>query len=96
MKDQGVYMMSNGHNPGETTASDLGLVVYAEGCNPEIGEDWYENGRYICGGDDFAEFIDLGWYQYALKNKCKDFIIEMTDEHMKFRPDLMEKETFET
>jgi hypothetical protein len=34
-------------------------VAYAEGCNAEKDEFYYDNSREICGGDDFAEFIPL-------------------------------------
>ena len=89
VKDQGVYLLSNGLYAEDKTPTELGLVVYAENCNPETDKDWYDNGQYICGGDDFAEFIDLDWVQYAQSKKCEYLIIEMTDNTMILRTDLM-------
>lgn len=51
--DHGVYLMSNG-TPCDKEG-DKNHVVYAQGCNPNTDEDFYEESRYKVGGDDFAE-----------------------------------------
>ena len=90
-KDQGVYLLSNGLNEGEKPPGELGLVVYAENCNPETDKDWYDNARNICGGDDFAEFIDLDWFFYAQSENCEYMVIEITDNIIVLKTDLMKK-----
>jgi hypothetical protein len=57
--DRGVYLMSNGI-PRDLDAGGSGsYVVYAEHCNPNTDEDWYDNSRELVGGDDFAEVINI-------------------------------------
>ena len=90
VKDQGVYLMSNGTNPGEKTMSELGLVTYAKGCNPTTDEDWWSQGSYLCGGDDFCEFIELEWVQFAI-DTGHNLIIELSDTEMMLRGDLMQE-----
>lgn len=63
--DQGIYLMSNG-KPGlprdEEAAKQQASgekfvkqrVAYAEGCDPEKDDDYYENKRQLFGGDDGA------------------------------------------
>lgn len=89
VKDQGVYLLSNGLNAQDQTPNESGLVVFAESCNPNTDEDWYHNAWNICGGDDFAEFIELDWFLYAQSEHCDYVIIEMTDTTMILRDDLM-------
>lgn len=88
VKDQGVYLLSNGLNAEDKTPDESGLVVFAENCNPNTDENWYDNGRYICRGDDFAE---LDWFLYAQSENCEYLIIEMTDNSMILRTDLMKQ-----
>ncbi len=53
--DHGVYIMSvEGPKKDDGSAK---IVVYAEGCNPETDEDYYDNKRDIFGGDDGVEDI---------------------------------------
>lgn len=47
--DQGVYIMSATQPVGQRT------IIYAEGCNPEKDDDWWESSRRLVGGDDFGE-----------------------------------------
>jgi hypothetical protein len=60
VKDDGCYLMAN-TRPRQTRPGARGeevVVVYAEGL--ESGSERYEIVRDVCGGDDFAEFLDLG------------------------------------
>jgi hypothetical protein len=54
--DDGLYLLSNGdraqHEP-----------VYAEGMGP--GMETWDFIRSVVGGDDFAEFVDVGWARQA-------------------------------
>lgn len=52
VKDQGTYLMSNG------TDSNRPEVVYADGLGDGSVDQW-SHVQDICGGDDFAEFIDM-------------------------------------
>lgn len=73
VKDEGVYLISNGKpaqpNPAYTadpdnTATQL-LVCYAEGHDPHKGDTW-DADRQECGGDDFVEFIDAATVRKAM------------------------------
>lgn len=57
VKDQGVYLMSN----GKREEGEKPEVVYAEGLNPAVAEfdDWWDSASDICGGDDFVEALPL-------------------------------------
>ena len=52
--DHGVYLMSNGILAEGTKP----LVVYAEECDPNRSDDWFEVKRSTFGGDDGVDFID--------------------------------------
>lgn len=52
--DHGVYLCSNGKLPDGARP----LVVYAEECNPDTCDDWFEVKRRTFGGDDGVEFLD--------------------------------------
>lgn len=52
--DQGVYILSN----GKLADGIKPLVVYAEGCDPNKDDDWFEVKRRTFGGDDGVDFID--------------------------------------
>lgn len=57
--DRGVYLMSNGLPRDVDGVADGSHVVYAEHCNPDTDEEWYDNSRDLVGGDDFAEVINI-------------------------------------
>lgn len=46
--------MSNGKLP----ANGKPMVVYAEECDPDKNDDWFEVKRRTFGGDDGVDFID--------------------------------------
>lgn len=54
--DQGVYCMSNG-KPADIVEGDSAFCAFAEGCDPKKNEDWWEESRFLVGGDDFGETI---------------------------------------
>lgn len=58
VKDEGTYLMSNGI--GEDTRPP---VAYARGLGADA--DWDTVQEY-CGGDDFAQFIDIGDIPYLV------------------------------
>lgn len=63
--DQGVYVMSMAQPVGQRT------IVYANGCNPQNDDAWWETSRRLVGGDDFGEpFAKAGELrQYLLAAK---------------------------
>ena len=66
VKDQGVYLMSNGSPRLTLDDGKRGKVVYAKGYDPERDGDWYSRARAVLGGDDFAIFIPLEWYDLSV------------------------------
>ena len=59
--DQGIYIMSASQPVGKRT------IIYAEGCNPEKDDHWWETARRLVGGDDFGEpFATAGTMNKAL------------------------------
>lgn len=84
--DQGVYLMSNGR-PRDTGGMREGsYVVYAEGCDPNIGDfdDWYGLSRDLVGGDDFVEVLPFTNPQEFMDN-CRaynEYCIEVTADRL--------------
>ncbi len=84
--DQGVYLMSNGL-PADTAAAETGQhVVYADGCNPNIGsfDEWYDTSRELVGGDDFVEVLPFGDPQEFVTNctNYHEFCVDLTDNQL--------------
>jgi hypothetical protein len=52
--DHGIYLMSFDEKVPE---GDKRTIVYAEGCNPEKDEDFYDNKHALYGGDDGGDDI---------------------------------------
>lgn len=67
--DQGIYIMSMSQPIGQRT------IVYAEGCNPDKDDDWYDTARSLVGGDDFgkpfAKAATINDYLKSAKNGLK-------------------------
>jgi hypothetical protein len=57
--DQGVYLMSNGLPADLTGPNDHCYVVYAQDCDPNQNDDFWETSRALVGGDDFVEIIPV-------------------------------------
>lgn len=66
VKDSGAYLMAATEVPLKQENGD-NYVTYADGCNPKVDEDYYEESRRIFGGDDFAEPLPLGWMIRAVQ-----------------------------
>jgi len=85
VKDGGAYIMAATEKtlPGEKTAN---FVVYCEGCNPDVDEDYWTTQQRAFGGDDFAEGLPLEWLEIAIENAEKlgidVMIIKVTKERM--------------
>lgn len=59
VKDEGIYLMSNGSPRDNLEGQEKSYVTYADGCNPTIDDHWWETARELVGGDDFVEVIEL-------------------------------------
>ena len=85
--DSGVYLMSNGEPRLLTEDGKSNHVIYAEGCNPTIGEfdDWYNMSRELVGGDDFVEILPIvdGWLEEC--DLCETFEISVTSSLIRCR-----------
>jgi hypothetical protein len=60
--DHGVYLMANTKDGPLAKArkeGDKTFVVYANECNPDKGDDWWDIKRASFGGDDGVEFLAL-------------------------------------
>ena len=79
-KDQGIYLMTNADLTG--SASERGTVVYAQGCNPDTDEDWYENARYLFGGDDGGITFPAEWYDIAKSQRKRIFQLRLNADSM--------------
>ena len=80
VKDQGVYLMSNGEMEAGKTPTSEGLIVYANGFNPEVEPDCFGKARYHLGGDDFVEAIDLDQIEEVLNCRKEGYLmIEVTE-----------------
>ena len=98
VKDEGIYLLSNGE-PGlfleeigqnnAVCAEGLLLekvkrhfVVYAEGYNPRTDPDVWERSRAAVGGDDFVEY--LGEESYSVLQDEDEFLsITVTKDHLR-------------
>jgi hypothetical protein len=82
--DQGVYLMSN---ICSTEKSKSKLIAYAQDCNPDQDDDWYENKVYLFGGDDGVLDIPISWMELNLKEKPKArlFRIGITDDSIQLK-----------
>ena len=68
--DDGVYLMSSAiMAKGQKTAN----LIYAEGCNPNIDEDYYSTASTCVGGDDFADALPLDLFDHVLSSEKKTF-----------------------
>lgn len=70
VKDEGVYLMSNGDPAQQSPVAGLPnatplRVCYAIGHNPRFNNTW-ESDRDECGGDDFVQFIDADIVQRGI------------------------------
>lgn len=59
VKDDGAYLMSGGMPRLMLPDGLKSIVVYAKHCDPGKDSDVWNTAQAICGGDDFAERIEL-------------------------------------
>ena len=83
VKDDGVYLMSNG-TPGLPGAgSRPNLVVYAKEADPIHDPDGsYDNARRIAGGDDFVEAIEIDVFASAIEQGAEAILFDISDDSM--------------
>lgn len=79
--DDGLYLMSTGiphlERPDKPEASK---VVYAEGCDPNRNEDFWDRSRELVGGDDFAEYIPIETFDEIFRTNVVVLHIDWSDE----------------
>ncbi len=83
--DQGVYIMSNGATPdSDDPTGDRPRPAYAAGCDPDRDPDWWDHGRDLVGGDDFAELLADRSHldDLAALTGNDTIVVEMTDTHL--------------
>jgi hypothetical protein len=87
--DQGVYLMSARVDRLTGTRS-AHLVAYAEGCDPEKDEDWWEASRCLVGGDDFGMDIPAQFFAENLAAGATSFgvLIRPDGEHVELTAEL--------
>lgn len=78
VKDQGIYLMGNNTKAKGEDENKKVSVVYANGYNPEMDEDWWEKGRLALGGDDTCISLPIQWLNHAIEKKCTSFCIEIS------------------
>jgi len=89
VKDSGVYLMSASDEAlprGDEEKANL--VAYAQGLNPKTDGDIWDEQQSVCGGDDFAENVDLGIFEKAIKGGCKAIKIRLTENSMEILADI--------
>ncbi len=87
VKDRGAYLMSAG-TPGQMSGDgEKRVVVYAAGCDPEKDEEWWDECRHKCGGDDFAESLSVAMFEQAMSQTpgAKRLVITLTTRTIKVR-----------
>ena len=68
VKDQGVYILSNGLPPLLVEGETRNVVAYAKEADPTDGsDDWWDAGREIMGGDDCVETLSLTMFEPVLE-----------------------------
>lgn len=92
VKDDGLYMLSEKGpiNP----ATQRRLVAYAEGFDPSLVafDEWYHPLRDICGGDDFAETLELNSPLFdVVMNYGVNLRVEFTDASFTVTPVIPDK-----
>ena len=86
VKDQGAYLMSAGVpgllDPSAPAFATRQLVQYAEGHDPDSAAYDYDHTRLVCGGDDFAEPLDVEFFVKASASGAKTITIRLTDDQI--------------
>jgi hypothetical protein len=79
--DDGVYCMSSGL-PRDMVGKDRSFCAYAEGCDPTKDEDFYEESRFLVGGDDFVEVLDVDDNTLLLCDEFGEMVIEVSENEL--------------
>lgn len=68
VKDEGIYLMSNGLPRDLASTGGRSFVAYAQGFDPTAQNrlDVWDRARDAVGGDDFAEHLPIEWFEEAL------------------------------
>ena len=77
VKDEGVYLMSNGEVRGEPK------VVYAQGYDPHQGEVWDKCQR-VMGGDDMFEFVPADAFADVTAENCVAAVVRVSPDALSF------------
>lgn len=72
VKDDGIYLMSNGMPGFMRTDIKAHRVCYARGYDPTKDDDVWERSRAAVGGDDFAQLFDLEAFENAERTLSKE------------------------
>jgi len=79
VKDNGIYLMSNGSDPWPNGKS---VIAYAQGYEPDADDSW-DRCRDAVGGDDFCEFLGMDFVTlgkvYGLGGKTFNLIVSETE-----------------
>lgn len=71
--DHGVYLMGNVYTPKDAATEDKPVLAYANGCDPNVDEKFYENKERLTGGSDVVIKVPMEWYEHAKANNF-DFL----------------------
>ena len=74
--DHGCYLISNVDS--DTTPTESGMIVFADGMNPNLDDDWYELKRERFGDDDGSVTIPIQWADIAKQRKARKFRVNLT------------------
>ena len=86
VKDQGIYLMSNGTprfllDPDDTDLYARGRVAYAHGFNPALNTDWYDR-LGILAGDDFSAALPVSLFAKAEAPETRSIFLSVTKNHI--------------
>lgn len=85
VKDQGAYLMSAG-SPGlidpDGKLPTSQLVQYAIGHDPNTPEYDYDHTRFVCGGDDFGEPLEVEFFEQAIAQGATKLEIRLSDNEL--------------
>lgn len=82
VKDHGTYFIAGNHVPKQSP------VIYADGMAPGRGvpsDGWYDRMVAVCGGDDFAEPIDVDELEAVLGSMPSAKFLRLTVSDGEFR-----------
>lgn len=80
VKDQGVYLLSNGSPLLLVEGTGGYVVAYAREADPTSGgefDDWWEAAQAIMGGDDWAETLPITMFEPVLALLADDDVLKV-------------------